>query len=222
MNTTNNKTIQDKIKEIFDLYYKYGSCDYIGEPVTQTEHMILAAMCAEEDLAKNKYLASPKDRDYIILAAFLHDIGHLIGVRDNLAQMSSWGTLDHDIIAGKYLRSLNMPELICKLVENHVIAKRYLVTTDVSYYDKLSEASKKTLEFQGGKMSKEEILAFEKDKYNFVYINFRQWEEEAKISRDKINCISKYKKLCQDILEREQQKENFRQINNITNKFYIG
>ncbi len=36
-------------QEVFALYEKYGQADYIGEPVSQLEHMIQAAQFAEEE-----------------------------------------------------------------------------------------------------------------------------------------------------------------------------
>ena len=56
-----------------------------------------------------------------------------------------------------YLKNINMNEKVCKLVNGHVNAKKYLVTTNNEYYNKLSHASKKTLEYQGGKMTKKEV-----------------------------------------------------------------
>ena len=45
---------------------------------------------------------------------------------------------------------------VAQLVLGHVQAKRYLCHANEHYYQKLSEASKKTLTFQGGVMTKEE------------------------------------------------------------------
>lgn len=56
-------------KEVFDLYRKYGNRDYIGEPVSQQEHMTQCAMLAEKE-------GFP---DEVVLGVFLHDISHLIG-----------------------------------------------------------------------------------------------------------------------------------------------
>ena len=61
--------------------------------------------------------------------------------------MNGLGVIEHGKIAGNYLRKLGMNEKICILVENHVKAKKYLVSKNEQYYDKLSDASKKTLEF---------------------------------------------------------------------------
>jgi hypothetical protein len=40
------KTINDIIEEVFSLYEQHGSEDYIGEPVSQLEHMSQAAELA--------------------------------------------------------------------------------------------------------------------------------------------------------------------------------
>ena len=76
--------------------------------------------------------------------------------------MNGLGVCDHGKV-GRHLEQINMDKKVCKLVENHVNAKKYLVSTDTTYYNKLSEASKKTLEYQGGKMTPEEITIFQND-----------------------------------------------------------
>ena len=91
----------------------------------------------------------------------MHDIGHLIGQKHNLEQMDGLGALFHETIGYEILKKLNMNETVCFLVKNHVQAKRYLVTKYEDYFDTLSEASKRTLEYQGGKMSDSELSEFE-------------------------------------------------------------
>ena len=53
--------------EILSLYKMYGNQDYIGEPVSQIEHMCQCAQLAEKEKYDNE----------VVLAAFFHDIGHL-------------------------------------------------------------------------------------------------------------------------------------------------
>jgi predicted HD phosphohydrolase len=55
------------IAEVFGLYERFGDSDYIGEPVSQVEHMSQAAQRA---------MAEGFD-DEVVLAAFFHDIGHI-------------------------------------------------------------------------------------------------------------------------------------------------
>ena len=63
------------VKEVFSLYEKHGDEDYIGEPVSQLEHMSQAALLAEEEGYD----------DEVILAAFFHDIGHLCAEEGEVA-----------------------------------------------------------------------------------------------------------------------------------------
>lgn len=104
-------------KEVFDLYRKYGDQDYIGEPVSQKEHMIQCAMLAE----KEGY------SDEVVLGVFLHDIGHLIGFHKALPCMGDVGTQAHEIVGEQFLKDLGFPDSVTSFVRGHVDAKRYLV-----------------------------------------------------------------------------------------------
>ena len=74
------------VSEIFNLYTRYGSSDYIGEPVSQLEHMCQAAQMA----------ASEGADDEMVLAAFFHDIGHLCEFIMPLEKMDGIGIVDHE------------------------------------------------------------------------------------------------------------------------------
>jgi predicted HD phosphohydrolase len=69
---------------------------------------------------------------------------------------------------------------MARLVEYHVQAKRYLTLKEPGYYERLSEASRRTLEYQGGVMSTAEAEAFEQDPLCTVSLRMRQWDEMAK------------------------------------------
>ncbi len=161
---------ENTIKEIFDLYEKYGNEDYIGEPVSQIEHMSQCAQLAMDGGYD----------DEVVLAAFFHDIGHICVSRNKDNTMDGYGTKSHEKIGADFLREKGFPESIAKLVENHVQAKRYLTFRRPEYFNNLSEASKKTLVFQGGKMNEQEALVFESDPLFEVSIKMRQWDEQAK------------------------------------------
>jgi len=79
------------------------------------------------------------------------------------------------------------------LVESHVIAKRYLTYKYPEYYEKLSPASKGTLEFQGGVMSADEALAFEADPDKDLIIRMRYWDDEAKQTDIPVDNITQLK-----------------------------
>ncbi len=167
MNVIEANTI---VEEIFELYAQYGAADYIGEPVSQIEHMSQAAQLA---------IASQADEE-VILAAFFHDIGHICLAHQSPEQMDGFGIVSHEKIGADYLSSKGFSERITQLVKNHVQAKRYLTCKNPSYYAQLSEASKQTLVHQGGRMTEEEAQAFEKDPLFEWSIQMRKWDEEAK------------------------------------------
>jgi predicted HD phosphohydrolase len=94
--------------------------------------------------------------------------------------MDGYGVKRHEKVGADYLRSKGFPERIAKLVESHVQAKRFLTYKYPEYYNSLSDASKKTLEFQGGRMEKDEADAFEADSLFETSILMRKWDELAK------------------------------------------
>jgi predicted HD phosphohydrolase len=63
-------------------------------------------------------------------------------------------------IGQEYLRRLGFSDKVSTLVGSHVAAKRYLCAVEPGYHDTLSDASKKSLIFQGGPMSGPELEAW--------------------------------------------------------------
>jgi len=182
----------DKVNKVFALYEKYGDEDYIGEPVSQIEHMSQAAALAE---------AEGYD-DEVILAAFFHDIGHLCAEEGEAESMGGMGNVDHEQLGADYLRSFGFSDRLAELVKSHVIAKRYLTYKYPEYYNKLSPASKGTLEFQGGVMSEAEAQAFEDNPDAELIIKLRLWDDAAKEMNIPVNNIEYLKSLSVKHLDR--------------------
>lgn len=90
--------------------------------------------------------------------------------------MDGFGMMDHEKVGAAYLLKLGFSDRLCKLIASHVNAKRYLTWKDSGYYDQLSTASKKTLEYQGGRMQKTEAMQFESDPLFDLYIKMRRWD----------------------------------------------
>jgi phosphonate degradation associated HDIG domain protein len=185
------KNKNEIVEDIFSLYEMYGRADYIGEPVSQIEHMSQAAQ-----LAINEGYD-----DEVVLAAFFHDIGHICVMHDSENNMGGFGTKSHEKVGADFLRQNGFSERIAQLVENHVQAKRYLTFSSQEYYNKLSEASKKTLEYQGGKMNEEEATKFKNDPLFDVSIRMRHWDEEAKEINMPLIDLEKLKSKAKDILK---------------------
>ena len=162
--------IEDRIESIFALIAQTGTQDYIGEAISQLEHMCQSAQLAEKD----------GQNEEVILAAFFHDIGHLCEPVTATNDMAGFGHLHHEKAGADYLRTNGFSDKVALLVENHVQAKRYLCGANPNYYERLSKASLETLGFQGGLMTKEEQQTFEQDPLFKLHLKVRAWDELAK------------------------------------------
>jgi 2-amino-1-hydroxyethylphosphonate dioxygenase (glycine-forming) len=171
--------------EIMSLYEQYGGEEYAGEKVSQLEHMVQAAQLAE---------AQGFDEE-VILAAFLHDIGHISEAAKGDNEMDGFGIKDHEELGAEFLRGKGFSKKVARLVESHVEAKRYLTLKDPLYYSQLSDASKKTLEYQGGPMTEEEANAFEQYPLFNLIIRMRKWDEEAKIEHQPMPDLQHYRNM---------------------------
>ena len=169
--------------EILLLYKLYGNQDYIGEPVSQIEHMCQCAQLAE----------SENYDDEVILAAFFHDIGHLCEHIMTVDYMEDYGIADHEKIGADFLKGKGFSKKITSLIASHVAAKRYLTSRYPSYYERLSDASKSTLNFQGGPMSEQEATNFEQEEWFPLYITLRGWDEKAKTEHVPLPDLEHYK-----------------------------
>jgi len=173
------------VSEIFALYEQYGDEDYIGEPVSQLEHMSQAAALAEQEGYD----------DEVILAAFFHDIGHLCADEEKAESMDGMGNVDHEKLGAEYLLEKGFSNRIADLVQGHVLAKRYLTYKYPEYYDKLSPASKTTLEFQGGVMTSAEAAEFELNPDSELIIRLRYWDDTAKEMNVPVDNIEQLKQI---------------------------
>jgi phosphonate degradation associated HDIG domain protein len=177
--------IEQTADEILSLYKRFGDDDYIGEPVSQIEHMCQCAQLAE----------TGGFDDEVILAAFFHDIGHLLEHVMPSQQMDGFGVVDHEKLGAGYLKEKGFSEKISKLVTSHVAAKRYLTYKYPEYFDQLSAASKRTLEFQGGVMDADEASQFEADELHPLFLQLRRWDEQAKLESIPLPSLDHYREM---------------------------
>ncbi len=155
------------VTEVRDLFTRFGGENY-GEDVTQLEHAVQVGLLAE----------AAGGPDELVVAAFLHDIGHICA--PEAETIGVFGRHCHDSNGGAWARSRGFPEIVARLIENHVAAKRYLTATDRHYAERLSHASRATLAHQGGPMDAGEIAAFERDDLLPLHIRLRHWDEAGK------------------------------------------
>ena len=157
--------------------------DYIGEPVSQLEHALQAAFLARRACAT----------DSEVIAALCHDIGHWCDAES--PQMSELGTVEHEKIGQCYLKRLGMADEVADLVAMHVDAKRNQAAIRPRYFDKLSDASMATLDYQGGVMRSDEIEKFEQHPMFNSALRLRAWDEAAKVPEAKVDELETYRAL---------------------------
>jgi phosphonate degradation associated HDIG domain protein len=156
--------------ELLSIYEGRGAEAYFGEAVSVIEHSLQAAHLAQCSQAP----------DRLVVAALLHDIGHLI--KSVPGDITDWkADARHELTGGRWLASRFGPDVF-EPVRLHVLAKRYLCATDAAYLGVLSAASVVTLNLQGGSMSRAEADAFEAEPYFREAILLRRWDDQAKVT----------------------------------------
>jgi len=160
------KSVVDKIVAIYE---RRGNEKYADEEVTQLQH---ALHCAK--LAMNEQ--APAE---MVVAAFLHDIGHILG-HEALPGGVDEDLHDHHEETGYAFLSQYFPAVIADPVRLHVAAKRWLCTTDTTYADRLSPTSYKSFLDQGGPMSHEERIEFESHPNFAAVVRVRRWDDQGK------------------------------------------
>ena len=188
-NQMTGATAPQKINVLFDYIERRGQSFY-DEVVTQLEH---ARQCANQAQIHG---GSPTQ----ITGALLHDIGHILLDEHNLESDFLDEDQNHEEVGADYLEPF-FPEAVTTPIRLHVPAKRYLCTTDASYYEGLSDASKRSFRLQGGPMSETERAAFEKIPYFEDALMLRRWDDLAKVAELETPKLEAYREVVQQCLK---------------------
>jgi len=156
------------INNLFNWIELEGKTKYDAS-VTQYEHCVQTAMIAR----------SQKSSVGDVVAALLHDIGHLILNENKSKKDFLHDDLNHELVGVKWLEK-KFPKSVIESITLHVPAKRYLCGVDKNYYNKLSNASKMSLDLQGGSMNIKEQEAFKILPFHNKAIMLRKWDDDAK------------------------------------------
>ena len=182
-------TAQQKVDALFNYMEKRGQSFY-DEAVTQLEHALQCAAFAKQNDASST----------LITSALLHDIGHII-LDEHNADVAFLDTdLNHEEIGAQYLEPF-FPEVVTTPIRLHVPAKRYLCAVDNTYYDGLSDASKRSLKVQGGIMSDEDRNAFEQIPHYQDALTLRRWDDLAKVKGLETVGLATYRDIVQQCLK---------------------
>jgi phosphonate degradation associated HDIG domain protein len=155
--------------EIEMLFATRGGRHY-GENVTEREHALQCAALAE----------AAGDPPAVVLAALLHDIGHLL---HDLGEAIAESGVDarHEELGADWLAE-RFPAEIVEPVRLHVAAKRYLCGHSTRYAAGLSAASATSLRLQGGPMDEAERAAFERHPHYRAAIRVRLHDDHGKVA----------------------------------------
>ena len=157
-------TMTGIVDDIIELFATKGREPY-GEDVSVAEHGLQCAALADREGAD----------EALVVAALLHDVGHLIEDPDD-----RFGVHRHDVGGAAFL-ARHFQEAVVAPVRLHVAAKRYRVAADPGYAARLSAASTHTLAHQGGPMSPDEVVAFEAEPHREAALRLREWDDSGKI-----------------------------------------
>ena len=183
-------TPQTVVAFLGDIFERRGNEEYLGEPVTMAEHMLQGAHFAEK----------AGEREEVIVAALLHDIGHFTS---EFGTFSMADTEDrHHEDAGADVLAPFFPSIVTDCVKYHVAAKRYLCATRPEYFRRLSQASIHSLRLQGGPMNEDEVAAFEENPNLADIIKVRHYDEAGKQAGLETRPLSHYAPMIQRVVDR--------------------
>ncbi len=172
-----------------DIFERRGGEEYLGEPVTMAEHMLQGAHFAEQR----------GEREEIIVAALLHDIGHFTSEFGSFTMDDTEDRYHED--AGAQLLERFFPSLVVDCVRYHVLAKRYLCAVNAQYLGRLSEASQHSLKLQGGPLKTDEVAAFETNPNLQDIVSVRLLDDEGKVPGLKTPGFAHYAPMVQRVVD---------------------
>ena len=144
--------------------------------------------------------------DELVLAAFLHDLGHLINDQGDTPTLR--GVDDrHEYVALPFLRDL-YGDAVLQPIRLHVDAKRYLCArgdgrvSGAEYWAALSADSKRSLELQGGIFSAAEVDRFIAQPHAADAVRVRLWDDLAKVADATTPPLDRYLQLAERLAAR--------------------
>lgn len=178
----------EAVDALLDTLDRLGGELYGGEEISQATH---ALQCAA--LAMNEGAA-----ESLIVAALLHDVGHLVNPKNEGAAARGIDAA-HERVGAAYLSRCFGPAVTAPIAL-HVAAKRYLCIAEEGYFQRLSEASVQSLAVQGGPYTETEAAAFMAQPFAAEAVALRRWEEAAKDPEMAAPALSTFRPMLERVL----------------------
>jgi phosphonate degradation associated HDIG domain protein len=172
------------VDEVITLYLRWGA-DHYDEELSQLDHALQTAALAVAEGAT----------DALVVAALLHDVGHLLELRAPAGgDTAPAQDLHHEARGARFLSEL-FPPAVTAPIALHVRAKRYLAAVEPPYLDSLSAGSTRSLLRQGGPMDPGEVTAFEANPGFDDAVRLRRWDDHGKIDGLAVAGLDDYRPL---------------------------
>jgi len=168
-------------------------------PMTPLEHSLQAA----------HHAAKVSTNEDFIIAALLHDCGHLLA-RDAMHQSSTdLSTVEHGRIGSEWLQNCGFSRPVCELVSSNSDAQRYLCHADAHYYHGLSDAAKASVAERGGPMAPEEAASFESLGAFKAAVALRRCCDEATAGAEVAPGLARYRCMLEEHLGEQLAEQGF-------------
>jgi predicted HD phosphohydrolase len=153
-----------------------------GETINLLEHSLQCAQLLADRAADDPELQ---------VAGLVHDLGTVL-VPGRPATHAATGA--------RAVRAL-LGDRVAELVGRHDEAKRYLVTVDRAYRDRLSDRSIETLATQGGALDDKARAAFEASEHFDSCIELRRCDDDAKVQNHPTLPLTAWRPVVERVVE---------------------
>ncbi|WP_421118462.1 HD domain-containing protein [Aquihabitans daechungensis] len=172
------------VDEVLALFEQWGTETY-DEDVSQLDHALQTAALAR----------AARAGDALVAASLLHDVGHLLELRDGgIADGRTEADLGHEGRGARWLAPV-FPAPVTGPIALHVAAKRYRCAVDPGYHDGLSDGSRRSLVRQGGPMSPLEVERFAAHPAHADAVALRGWDDGGKVEDLAVADLASYRDL---------------------------
>ncbi|MFZ4517804.1 MAG: HD domain-containing protein [Microthrixaceae bacterium] len=186
MSTAAERVPAASVDEVLELFDRFGQ-DRYDEQVAQLDHALQCAALARRDGAP----------DALVAAALLHDVGHLLHLRDG-GRGPADEDLAHEDVGARWLSELFGPE-VTDPIALHVEAKRYLCAVEPGLTDTLSAGSRASLVRQGGPLDAAGVAAFEALDGAADATALRRWDDAGKVVGLEVVPLGAYRPLLESV-----------------------